>query len=294
VVNRIAARWAATVATTFEGTAARLPSVRVERTGNPIRREIATVLSHRDRLRTEACEAFGLERDRTTVFVFGGSQGAAHLDRVVADALPALASRGDLQLLVSAGPGNDGDLARRSIAGRVAGFVVPFIDRMDRAFALADVVVARAARASPRSPRAGCRRSWCRTPTPPRTTRRPTPGSWSPPAPPAWCSTVRCRHLRWCLPSWTSWRIERRWTDGPSRARGRGRTRPSASRRSASSGAARVTEADALWSPPPGSIPTLPVPRWRIGRAHLIGSAGGDAQPGAAVARARSRSRAWT
>ena len=145
VVNRIAARWAAAVATTFEGTAARLPSVRVERTGNPIRREIATVRSHRDRLRTEACEAFGLERDRTTVFVFGGSQGAVHLDRVVADALPALASRGDLQLLVSAGPGNDGDLARavdRGAALRVS--VVPFIDRMDRAFALADVVVARA------------------------------------------------------------------------------------------------------------------------------------------------------
>ena len=145
VVNRIAARWAAAVATTFEGTAARLPSVRVERTGNPIRREIASVPSHRERLRAEACEAFGLEPNRTTVFVFGGSQGALHLDRVVADALPELASREDLQLLVSAGPGNGGDLARAIDPGaglRVS--VVPFIERMDRAFALADVVVARA------------------------------------------------------------------------------------------------------------------------------------------------------
>jgi UDP-N-acetylmuramate--alanine ligase len=36
-----------------------------------------------------------------------------------------------------------------------------------------------------------------------------------------------------------------------------------------------VTEPDALWSPPPGSIPTLSVPDMaRIGRAHLIGIGG--------------------
>lgn len=146
IVNRIAARWAAAAATTFEQTAARLPAgVRIERTGNPIRPEIAAVPTRRDRLRAEACEAFGLARDRTTVLVFGGSQGALHLDQVVAASLPALANRGDLQLLVSAGPGREAEVARAVDADaplRVA--VVPFIDRMDRAFALADVVVARA------------------------------------------------------------------------------------------------------------------------------------------------------
>jgi len=79
------------------------------------------------------------------VFVFGGSQGALHLDRAVAAALPLLAARGDLQLLVSTGPGRDAAVAGavdRSAAIRVA--VVPFVDRMDRAFALADLVVARA------------------------------------------------------------------------------------------------------------------------------------------------------
>lgn len=146
IVNRIAARWAVAVATTFARTAARLPAgVRVERTGNPIRTEIAAVRERRARLRVEACEAFGLEHDRTTVFVFGGSQGALHLDRAVAAALPLLAARGDLQLLVSTGPGRDAAVAGavdRSAAIRVA--VVPFVDRMDRAFALADLVVARA------------------------------------------------------------------------------------------------------------------------------------------------------
>ncbi len=146
IVNRIAARWAAAVATTFDGTATRLPDgIRIERTGNPIRTEIAAVPERRARLRVEACEAFGLEPDRTTVFVFGGSQGALHLDQVVAEMLPALATRGDLQLLVSAGPGREAEVTRAvdpTAALRVA--VVPFVDRMDRAFAVADLVVARA------------------------------------------------------------------------------------------------------------------------------------------------------
>ncbi len=146
IVNRIAARWAAAVATTFEGTAARLPKdVRIERTGNPIRTEIAAVPDRRERLRAEACDAFGLEPDRRTVFVFGGSQGALHIDQVLAGVFPALAGRADLQLLVSAGPGRDVEVARTvdpAAALRVA--VVPFVERMDRAFALADLVVARA------------------------------------------------------------------------------------------------------------------------------------------------------
>ena len=279
VVNRIAARWAAAVATTFEGTAARLPSVRVERTGNPIRREIATVRSHRDRLRTEACEAFGLERDRTTVFVFGGSQGAVHLDRVVADALPALASRGDLQLLVSAGPGNDGDLARavdRGAALRVS--VVPFIDRMDRAFALADVVVARAGASVAEI--TACGLPSVLVPYPYATENHQEANARELVAAGAARMVLDAALSSSTLVPAILDLVEDASDEGrdePSRARvgapGRGRAHRSALRRDR--GGAFVTEGDALWSSPPGSIPTLPVPRMAgIGRAHLIGIGG--------------------
>jgi UDP-N-acetylglucosamine--N-acetylmuramyl-(pentapeptide) pyrophosphoryl-undecaprenol N-acetylglucosamine transferase len=146
LVNRIAARWADAVATTFEGTAARLPStVRTERTGNPIRPEIATVRQHRDRLRVEACATFDLDPDRVTVLVTGGSQGARHIDEAVAGALSVLADRRDLQLLVAAGPAHvaivqDAIDPSATLLVRAVGF----IDRMDRAIAIADVAVARA------------------------------------------------------------------------------------------------------------------------------------------------------
>ena len=91
VVNRIAARWADVVATTFAATARRLPArVRVERTGNPIRPEIVAVATDRARLRMEAMRAFDLREDRTTILVVGGSQGARHLDEVLAQSLPSL------------------------------------------------------------------------------------------------------------------------------------------------------------------------------------------------------------
>ncbi len=49
----------------------------------------------------------GLEPGRRTVMVTGGSQGALHLDQVVAAAMPSFAERGDLQLLIVTGPGRE-------------------------------------------------------------------------------------------------------------------------------------------------------------------------------------------
>jgi UDP-N-acetylglucosamine--N-acetylmuramyl-(pentapeptide) pyrophosphoryl-undecaprenol N-acetylglucosamine transferase len=146
VVNRIAARWARVVATTFAATAERLPSgVRIERTGNPIRPEIAAVWTERERLRMEARAAFDLEEGRTTALVVGGSQGALHLDQVLAATLPSLADRRDLQILVSTGPEHLSVLAD-AIDPQAALVVraVPFIERMDRALAIADLAVSRA------------------------------------------------------------------------------------------------------------------------------------------------------
>ena len=145
-VNRLAARWARVVATTFDATAARLPEdVRVVRTGNPLRPEIAHVLEARAGLRGEAHRMFELEPDRRTVGVFGGSQGAFHLNQAVVAAIPLLRGRGDLQLLISAGPAHEAlfdELPHGAEEVLVRAF--GFIDRMDLALAATDVAVSRA------------------------------------------------------------------------------------------------------------------------------------------------------
>ncbi len=145
-VNRIAARWARVVATAFDATASRLPrGPRIERTGNPIRAEIAAVAAHRERFAADGRETFGLAADRTTVLVVGGSLGALRLDETVAAALPLLRDREDLQLLVSTGRGHE-DVLERAIEPDAPLLVrsTAFIDRMDLALAVADVAVSRA------------------------------------------------------------------------------------------------------------------------------------------------------
>jgi UDP-N-acetylglucosamine--N-acetylmuramyl-(pentapeptide) pyrophosphoryl-undecaprenol N-acetylglucosamine transferase len=146
LVNRIASRWAAAVATTFEAAAERLPHARrIERTGNPIRRAILAAATDRARLRAAAREAFDLEEGRGTVLVTGGSQGALRIDVAVAEAQRVLSDRRDLQLLVATGPAHERVVAeaidpRTALRVRVHGF----IERMDLALAAADLVVARA------------------------------------------------------------------------------------------------------------------------------------------------------
>jgi len=145
VVNRFAARWAVVAATAFDVTSHRLPSrLRIRRTGNPIRPEIVDAAADPGPSARAALERFGLEPDRRTVIVLGGSQGALSLDRAVAGALPLLRDRADLQLLVSAGPAHvDVVTAAIDPAAAVLVRVVAFIERMDLALALADLAVSR-------------------------------------------------------------------------------------------------------------------------------------------------------
>ena len=75
----------------------------------------------------------------------GGSQGALHLDRTIAGAIPSLAGRADLQLLVLTGAGKESVVA--DAADAEMDLVVrtfPILDRMELALAVADVAVARA------------------------------------------------------------------------------------------------------------------------------------------------------
>ena len=146
LANRLLGRLATAMALTFEGSRSRFPrSLRAEVTGLPLRREILGVVSGREVLADEARRILELRSGRTTVLVTGGSQGALRVDRTVAEAIPLLADRSDLQLLVLTGKAHE-----RTVAGAANGEMdlivrtVPFLERMELALAVADLAVARA------------------------------------------------------------------------------------------------------------------------------------------------------
>jgi UDP-N-acetylglucosamine--N-acetylmuramyl-(pentapeptide) pyrophosphoryl-undecaprenol N-acetylglucosamine transferase len=147
LANRVLARIANAVALSFSDTAKFFPkSARPSVTGNPVRDEIARVVEERALLAKEAREEFRLDEGRRTILVFGGSQGALHVDRAATGACRVLADRRDLQVVLVTGPAHF-DAVRRAIPAGGDGLVVrtfDFIERMDLAYAVADLAVARA------------------------------------------------------------------------------------------------------------------------------------------------------
>lgn len=147
LANRMLSRRATTVALTFAEAATRLPArVRTVVTGNPVREEILAVTQTREALAAQAHAELDLEPGRRTVVVFGGSQGALHVNTATVDALSRLRDRDDLQVLVLAGASHEEDVRGRlgGLSGQVRVRVRGFLDRMELAYAVADLVVARA------------------------------------------------------------------------------------------------------------------------------------------------------
>jgi UDP-N-acetylglucosamine--N-acetylmuramyl-(pentapeptide) pyrophosphoryl-undecaprenol N-acetylglucosamine transferase len=135
IANRLGARFTTHVATSFPG--GELPHATL--TGLPIRREISTL--DRAAMRAEGRAHFGLDPDRPTLLVTGGSQGARRINASVALAQRDIADAG-IQVLHAAGRPEEVALNRRE--GDPPYIVEKFIDRMDLAYAAADFIICRA------------------------------------------------------------------------------------------------------------------------------------------------------
>jgi len=119
--------------------------------GLPIRRQIADL--DRFAIGDKARAHFGLRTDLPVLLVFGGSQGARSLNRALGGAISTITGAG-VQILHITGPKNqaesyvpDGALAPgtgTTNAGAVPYVAVPYVDRMDLAYAAADFALCRA------------------------------------------------------------------------------------------------------------------------------------------------------
>ncbi|EFQ84334.1 undecaprenyldiphospho-muramoylpentapeptide beta-N-acetylglucosaminyltransferase [Aeromicrobium marinum DSM 15272] len=134
IANRLGARFTPHVATSFPGTD--LPGA--DCIGLPIRRQISGL--DRAALRAEGRRHFGLDPDRPTLLVTGGSQGARRINLAVSGAARDLAAAG-IQVLHAAGRTEEADPNRRD--GDPPYVVTDFIDRIDLAYAAADFIVCR-------------------------------------------------------------------------------------------------------------------------------------------------------
>lgn len=136
LANVLGARAAAGVGVVFQGTPIRGGRV----VGMPLRREIVEL--DRAARRTEAAAAFGLDPARPVLLVFGGSLGARRLNDTLAESWRDIVDAG-WQLVHATGERNEA-----TDPGHPDYRVVPYLDRMDLAFALADLIVSRSGSAT--------------------------------------------------------------------------------------------------------------------------------------------------
>lgn len=107
-------------------------------TGNPIRRS----LLRQDR--TSAYEFLRLDPQRSTLLVFGGSRGASSINRVFQDALPRLTRLQNVQVLWQTGKDEAAAIRDRVKGLSIPVHVLPYLDQMEKAYAVADLAVCRA------------------------------------------------------------------------------------------------------------------------------------------------------
>ena len=128
----------------YEGMEKFFPKSKIVMTGNPVREETTNVKGKR----VEAFKFFSLNPDKKTILVTGGSLGARTINESIEIIIPELL-KNDYQLIWQTG---------RLYAERAKGFVAltnsknivafDFINRMDYAYAAADVVISRAGASS--------------------------------------------------------------------------------------------------------------------------------------------------
>ncbi len=116
------------------------PKERLLLTGNPVRKDVVQI----EGKRPQGIAAFGLKEDRPVLLITGGSLGARGINRGAEAALGRWKSAG-LQVVWQTGTPYL-EQARQAVAraGYADCHVTEFIDRMDLAYAVADLVVARA------------------------------------------------------------------------------------------------------------------------------------------------------
>jgi UDP-N-acetylglucosamine--N-acetylmuramyl-(pentapeptide) pyrophosphoryl-undecaprenol N-acetylglucosamine transferase len=138
--NRLLSRWADRVAVSFPDGQGRGPRRRVVLTGLPLRDMIGRSS------REESAGRFGLSAQQPTCLILGGSQGARAINRLLIEIAPRLSpeERSRWQFLHIAGPSDEAAVREAYAAHGLRAWTGCFLVEMGAAYALADLVIARA------------------------------------------------------------------------------------------------------------------------------------------------------
>lgn len=140
ITNKLLAKKASVICVAYQDMEKYFPASKIILTGNPVRDSLNNI----SLLRDEALKYFRLMGKKPVVLVLGGSLGAGSINRCLADNTETIAASG-IHWIWQTGKNYFEDInALVSVTGAENISVYPFIERMDLAYAAADVIVSRA------------------------------------------------------------------------------------------------------------------------------------------------------
>ncbi len=140
MTNRLLGRSVDKVCLAYESAKKYFPKTKAIITGNPVRQDILTKVTNKEQVYNH----FGLQKSKKTALVIGGSLGARSINQAIKNHLSWLKKQ-KFQLLWQCGKQYYEEVIQAVHEKQVSNVkVVKFINRMDYAFAIADVVVSRA------------------------------------------------------------------------------------------------------------------------------------------------------
>jgi UDP-N-acetylglucosamine--N-acetylmuramyl-(pentapeptide) pyrophosphoryl-undecaprenol N-acetylglucosamine transferase len=139
ITNKLLARRVEKICVAYPGMEKFFPAGKIAFTGNPMRSQLSKGFS-----KTEAAAVFGLDPGKKTILAVGGSLGARTINEIIKQSFNQLSDRNDIQVLWQIGKLYAASYLDTPVANLENVLPSVYIDRMDMAYALADVVIARA------------------------------------------------------------------------------------------------------------------------------------------------------
>ena len=147
VTNKLLAEKAQVICVAYEGLEKFFPKDKIIITGNPVRSDIAFSQNTEgvsSPKKEEGLTYFNLDKNKKTIVIMGGSLGAKSLNIAIENNAQLIESKEDIQILWQCGRLYEEDFKNGKSAQLPNVQMRPFIDRMDLAYAVADVIIARA------------------------------------------------------------------------------------------------------------------------------------------------------
>jgi len=140
ITNKLLAKKAQKVCVAYPNMERFFPKEKLQITGNPVRNDIGDLVD----LKTVGLTHFGLEKGKKTILLFGGSLGAKTLNIAMRFNAAQISDLADVQILWQTGKLYIDNYQDCETAQLPNVKIRAFLDRMDLAYAIADVVICRA------------------------------------------------------------------------------------------------------------------------------------------------------